>query len=188
VDALPTEVDGCRELRLAPAHDQRGSFLKVFAADAFAALGIDLPVAEIFLSRSKTGVVRGLHYQRPPADVAKLVWCLDGEVVDVVVDLRDGSPTRHRHAVVHLSSERANAVFVPEGCAHGFLVTRGEAVVGYAQSGPHDPVLEAGVLWSSAGIEWPVDPDVLQGVILSERDAAFPTLAELQPDASTGGS
>lgn len=167
------------ELRFSLAADHRGSFLKVFAEGAFDELGLGLHVAEVFFSRSATGVVRGLHFQRPPADVAKLVWCLAGEVVDAVVDLRPGSPTRHQHTLVRLTADAANAVYVPEGCAHGFLVTQGEALVAYAQSGPHDPVLEGGVLWSSAGIAWPVGPEQLREVVLSDRDAGFPTLADL---------
>lgn len=179
METRATGVEGCVELRLQPVADRRGSFLKVLHGDTLRSLGLDLAVEEIFFSRSAAGVVRGLHFQRPPADVAKLVWCLDGEVVDAVVDLRPGSPTFRRHAVVRLSPEAANAVYVPQGCAHGFLVTRGEALVGYAQSGLHDPVLEGGVLWSSAGVDWGVDATVLDSVILSDRDAGFPTLDEL---------
>jgi len=182
VKAIPTTVTGCLELELTPASDKRGSFLKVLQGETLRALGLDLGVEEIFFSRSVTGVVRGLHFQRPPADVAKLVWCLAGEVVDAVVDLRPDSPTYRRHAVVVLSPAAANAVYVPHGCAHGFLVTGGEALVGYAQSGPHDPVLEGGVLWSSAAIEWGVDPALVDSVLLSDRDAGFPPLDDL--DAS----
>jgi dTDP-4-dehydrorhamnose 3,5-epimerase len=187
MEAVETAVEGCVELRQAPVVDRRGSFLKVFAEEAFDGLGLSFDVAEIFFSRSATGVVRGLHFQRPPADVAKLVWCLSGEVVDAVVDLREGSPTHHRHAVVRLSADRANAVYVPEGCAHGFLVTEGEALVAYAQSGAHDPVLEGGVLWSSAGVDWGLPTEQLEGVILSDRDASFPTLAELSGSGEPGG-
>jgi dTDP-4-dehydrorhamnose 3,5-epimerase len=187
VDARPTPVEGCLELRLEPVADRRGSFVKVLHGATLRSLGLDLPVEEVFFSRSATGVVRGLHFQRPPADVAKLVWCLAGEVVDAVVDLRPGSPTFRRHAVVRLSPEAANAVYVPHGCAHGFLVTRGEALVGYAQSGLHDPVREGGVRWSSAGIDWGVDPALLAAAVLSDRDAAFPDLDDLDVSAFAAG-
>jgi dTDP-4-dehydrorhamnose 3,5-epimerase len=173
VEARATAVDGCYELRLDPKADDRGDFVKAFRAGAFAELGLAFAVREIFWSRSRTGVVRGLHFQAPPADVAKLVCCLEGDAFDVVVDLRVGSPTCGRHAVVVLSPEEANAVFVPEGCAHGFLVTRGDALVLYAQSGEWDPVHEGGVLWSSVDAGWPVTP---RDVVVSERDAAFPPL------------
>lgn len=177
VRAVPTPVLGCHQILLEPSSDRRGSFLKSFQASAFAELGISFEIRELFTSRSKTGVVRGLHFQRPPADAAKLVCCLDGAVLDAVVDLRVDSPTFGRHCLVELTPELANAVYVPTGCAHGFLVTHGEALVLYAQSGEHDAELEGGVLWSSARIAWPVDPDD-GSVIVSDRDAGFPRLAE----------
>lgn len=169
--AVPTAVTGCRELRLDPVSDRRGSFLKLFRASTFADVGIAFEVRELFVSRSHRGVLRGLHYQGPGADVAKIVYCLEGTITDAVVDLRVGSPTYRDHCVVELDADRANAVYVPKGCAHGFLVTSDEAMVAYAQTGEHDPVREGGVLWSSAGIAWPVtDP------VLSDRDAAFVAL------------
>jgi len=129
MDVRTTAVDGCRELQLDPAADRRGSFLKLFQASRFVADGCALDVREVFVSRSHRNVVRGLHFQAPPADVAKLVCCLDGAVLDAVVDLRVGSPTYGRHALRELSAAAANAVYVPEGCAHGFLVTSPEALV-----------------------------------------------------------
>lgn len=174
-----TAVAGCLELRLQPSTDRRGSFLKLFHQGAFAELGIELDIRELFISRSRMGVVRGLHFQRPPADVAKLVCCLEGRVIDAVVDLRVDSPTFRRHCVVELAAEAANSVYVPKGCAHGFLVARGEALVAYAQSGEHDPDHEGGVLWSSAGIDWSADPDLLHQVVLSDRDAGFLPLDQL---------
>lgn len=175
-EIVEREVTGCRELRLPRFTDARGEFVKLFRAGGFEDHGLDLDVREVFWSRSAPGVIRGLHYQAPPADVAKLVCCLEGEVFDVVLDLRVGSPSFGRHCCAYLSPARANALYVPHGCAHGFLATRGEALVLYAQSGEHDAVLEGGVSWSSAGIDWPVDR---AAVVVSARDAAFPTLAEL---------
>jgi dTDP-4-dehydrorhamnose 3,5-epimerase len=154
--------------------------MKLFHRDTFAALGLDLSIQELFVSRSAPGVVRGLHFQRPPADVTKLVCCLEGEVLDVVVDLRVDSPTYRRHTMVTLSSSAANAVFVPKGCAHGFLVTKAESLLAYAQSGQHDAVLEGGILWSSAGVEWPVAAEVLRNVVLSDRDGTFPALDQFE--------
>jgi dTDP-4-dehydrorhamnose 3,5-epimerase len=119
-------------------------------------------------------VVRGLHFQRPPADVSKLVTCLEGTVLDAVVDLRVDSPTYGAHCLVELSPGAANAVYVPTGCAHGFLVTGDDdALVLYAQSGEHDPELEGGIRWSGAGIAWPA-----ADAILSDRDAGFEALDE----------
>jgi dTDP-4-dehydrorhamnose 3,5-epimerase len=175
MELRPAAVEGCHELQLDPRPDHRGDFLKAFQATTFSDLGLDFEVRELFWSRSHLHVVRGLHFQAPPADVAKLVCCLDGAVLDVVVDLRVGSPTYRAHAVVPLSARAANAVFVPLGCAHGFLVTDGDALVLYAQSGEWDGEREGGILWSSAGVDWGVDP---AQVMVSDRDAAFPGLDE----------
>jgi dTDP-4-dehydrorhamnose 3,5-epimerase len=172
METVATALPGCVELRQHVAADRRGSFRKVFQSSAFRDAGFELEVAEIFLSRSRAGVVRGLHFQRPPADVAKLVWCVEGSVVDAVVDLRTDSPTYGRHVTVALGE--ANAVFVPLGCAHGFYVPEGEAVVAYAQSGEHDAELEGGILWSSADIDWPIGSEP----VLSDRDAEFVALAD----------
>jgi dTDP-4-dehydrorhamnose 3,5-epimerase len=173
VEVRATAVDGCCELRLEPAEDRRGDFVKLFHASTFADHGLPFAVREIFWSRSHTGVVRGMHFQAPPSDVAKLVCCLEGAVLDVVVDLRAGSPTYQQHASVTLSPTEANAMFVPEGCAHGFLVTEGEALVIYAQSGEWDGAREGGVLWSSVDVDWPIAPDQ---AVVSDRDAGFPSL------------
>jgi dTDP-4-dehydrorhamnose 3,5-epimerase len=183
---VPTAVDGCVELRLEPSSDRRGSFLKLFHRDTFEALGLDFAIEELFFSRSVAGVVRGLHFQRPPADVAKLVSCLEGAVLDAVVDLRVDSPSYGRHCLINLSAKEANAVYVPKGCAHGFLVTEPDALMAYAQSGQHDAGLEGGLLWSSAGIDWPVPPG---RAVLSDRDAGFPSLAAFSsPFTMAGGA
>ena len=183
VGAVPLAISGCHELELTPSSDRRGSFWKIFQSSMFAELGLPFDVRELFVSRSHRGVIRGLHYQAPPADVAKVVCCLEGEVLDAVVDLRVGSPTYAQSCVVELSASRANAVFVPPGCAHGFLVTGDDALVAYLQSGEHDAALEGGVLWSSVRIDWPVEIP-----ILSDRDASFPPLeAFASPFRFVGG-
>lgn len=174
-EAWPTAVEGCLELRLKPIADRRGDFVKLFQTSAFAALGLDVRIDELFVSRSHHGVVRGLHFQRPPAEVAKVVTCLSGAVTDAVVDLRTDSPTYGRHCTIELSADSANAMYVPEGCAHGFLVTSEDALVAYAQTGEHSAELEGGILWSAAGIDWGVDPEA---VVLSDRDAHFPSLGD----------
>ena len=176
MERRPTPVEGCHELWLDPKPDRRGEFLKLFHATTFSDLGLHFEVRELFWSRSHADVVRGLHFQAPPADVAKLVCCLDGSVLDVVVDLRVGSPTYHAHCVLPLSATAANAVFVPEGCAHGFLVTGGDALVLYAQSGEWDGEREGGILWSSVDVDWPIEAG---RAVVSDRDAAFPRLDEL---------
>jgi len=158
-----------------PFHpDARGGFGKPFSAAALAAVLPGFEVAEMFWSRSAPGVVRGLHFQRPPTAVAKLVFVTQGRIRDVVLDLRADSPTYRRHAVVELD-ESSGAVFVPVGCAHGFEVLDGPATTCYLQGGAFDPATDAGVRWDSAGIEWATAEPVL-----SDRDRALPTLDAIE--------
>jgi dTDP-4-dehydrorhamnose 3,5-epimerase len=182
VEARPLTVVGAHELVFELATDRRGTLVKLFQSSTFAGAGLPFEVAELFVSRSRRGVLRGLHFQAPPADVAKVVACIEGSVLDAVVDLRENSPTYRQHTVLELSAARANAVYVPHGCAHGFLVTSDDALVAYLQSGEYDPTREGGVLWSSAGIQWGADEPVL-----SERDRGFPGLLELESPFPSGG-
>jgi dTDP-4-dehydrorhamnose 3,5-epimerase len=175
VDTRPTSIPGCVELELPASLDRRGDFVKAYQASAFEAVGLDLPIREIYLSRSARGVVRGLHFQLPPHDIAKLVWCPRGTLFDAVVDLRAGSPAFGAHCVVELSDERHNALFVPKGCAHGFAACSEDAIVAYAVDGEFDADCDAGIRWDSAGIAWPVtDP------VLSDRDAGLPRLEDFE--------
>ena len=152
--------------------DRRGAFAKPFAPGLLDELDPTFSVAEIFWSTSGRGVVRGMHYQRPPASVAKLVWCTSGRILDVVVDLRPASFGRTFAA--ELRAEEGTAMFVPHGCAHGFLALE-DATVVYAQSGPFSGEHDAGVHWRSIDVEWP-ELDVAP--ILSDRDEAHPPLRD----------
>ncbi len=180
----PTDIPGLLEVALTPRPDARGLFLKQFHRDLFAQQGVEVDVAEVYTTRSERGVLRGLHFQTPPHDHVKLVSALEGEVLDAVVDLRRGSPTFGQARTFILSAERSNLLAIPRGCAHGFLA-RTPATLLYLVSTPYAPEHDAGVLWSSAGIDWPLEGPPL----LSERDQGFPSLAEydspftLQPDA-----
>lgn len=165
-----SRLHGCLELRPAAHRDDRGSFAKTFHASTFASLGLETEWKEHFYSVSARGVVRGLHFQVPPAAHAKLVCCLAGEVLDVVVDVRAGSPTFGEFEAFHLTADDMSAVFVPEGAAHGFAALTDGAVVAYAVSREHDPACDTGLRWDSvSGIPWP-----FEAPIVSPRDAALP--------------
>lgn len=168
----PSAIPGCARLDLFRAEDDRGGFVKLFERSTFAAAGLDPDVAEAFCSTSRRGVVRGLHFQLPPADHAKTVTVLSGRVLDVVVDLRTDSPTYGRHARFDLD-EAGAGVHIPVGCAHGFQALTDEATMVYLVSTEHSPEHDTGVRWDSAGIEWPLPPTVI-----SDRDRALPPLAE----------
>ena len=168
-----TSIPGCLEVSPRIISDERGRFVKVFHAEAFAIHGLQTIYSEEYYSKSVQGVIRGLHFQKPPMDHAKLVYCVEGRVQDVALDLRRGSPSYGRYELFELSAERANMVYLPQGIAHGFCVLSDAATLIYKVSTVYSVEHDAGVLWSSANIPWSVaDP------ILSARDQAHPPLAD----------
>lgn len=173
VEKVETTIPGCFELRPRVAADARGSFVKTFHRDTFAGLGLCTDWAEQFYSMSRRNVLRGLHFQLPPHDHAKLVYCPEGEVLDVGVDLRTGSPSYGQHIAIHLSSEAGNMLYLPAGLAHGFVALSEQALMVYNVSSVYAPAHDTGIRWDSCGIDWPVaDP------LVSDRDQQFPTLAD----------
>jgi dTDP-4-dehydrorhamnose 3,5-epimerase len=169
----PLGLPGCHEILPTVARDRRGSFVKTFHREAFAAAGLAHDFAEEYYSVSRQGVLRGLHFQVPPRDHAKLVYCVAGSVLDALLDLRRGSPTYGEHRLVTLSSRRRNLVYVAPGLAHGFYVTSRSATLVYKTTTVHAPDCDRGVRWDSAGIPWPDREPVL-----SDRDRGFPALAD----------
>lgn len=176
MDITPTCISGAWEIR-APVHrDPRGSFAKSFHAEAFSAHGLNTVWRELFTSTSARGVLRGLHFQIPPADQAKLVSCVAGRVWDVAVDLRRSSPTFGQHVARELSAANGLHLYLARGLAHGFLALDEGSVVSYAVETAHDPTCDRGVRWDSCGIPWP-----LNGLpTISARDAALPALASFE--------
>ncbi|WP_230971265.1 dTDP-4-dehydrorhamnose 3,5-epimerase family protein [Nitrogeniibacter aestuarii] len=169
----PTALPGCVELTLPRSEDTRGRFLKLFHRDAFAAMGLDPGVAEVFCTTSHRHVIRGLHFQRPPHAHAKLVACIDGAVQDVALDLRRDSPGYGQHIAVSLSADAGNALYLPSGLAHGFCVLSDSATMIYLTTTEHAPEHDAGIAWDSAGVAWATDEPTL-----SARDRAHPRLAD----------
>ena len=166
-----TTLAGCIELLPQRLEDERGRFLKVFNRDAFSALSMPVEFAEVYYSVSKRGVIRGLHFQTPPAEHAKLVYCTAGKVQDAVVDLRVGSPTFGHCAVLELSAAEANMLFIPPGIAHGFGVLSETATMVYHVTSQYSKEHDEGILWSSAGIPWSIESPVL-----SPRDRIHPAM------------
>ena len=169
----PTSIPGVFLVRSRLAKDPRGSFLKLFHEPSFAAAGLRTDWRESYCSSSVGGVVRGMHFQTPPADHAKLVFCLDGEVLDVVLDLRRGSPTQGQAASFALSGDEGVGVYIPSGCANGFVGLSERSTMLYMVTSAHSAEHDLGVAWDSFGFEWPVtDP------ILSDRDSRHPRLED----------
>lgn len=152
--------------------DARGSFAEYHRRSVFAAHGIADTFVQDNYSRARRGVLRGLHYQKPPAAQAKLVTVVDGEIFDVAVDIRQGSPTFGRCVGIRLSP--GTLLYVPTGFAHGFCALSAEATMVYKTTAEYAPELDCGIRWNdpAIGIAWPVtDP------VLSDKDRRLPTLA-----------
>ncbi|HEY8803663.1 MAG TPA: dTDP-4-dehydrorhamnose 3,5-epimerase [Clostridium sp.] len=149
--------------------DNRGYFMETYNYDEFKEAGLDMVFVQDNESKSKKGVLRGLHFQREYSQ-GKLVRVLSGEVFDVAVDLRKGSETYGKWQGVLLSGENKRQFYVPEGFAHGFLVTSEEAEFVYKCTNLYHPEVEGSIAWddSDIGVEWPLDN--IAEVLLSEKD------------------
>lgn len=169
----PTPIPGCFVIAPTMFEDERGRFVKVFHESQFAEHGLVASYAEEYYSVSRNGVLRGMHFQRPPFDHVKVVLCTAGRVLDAVVDLRRGSPTYGGHISVELSAARGNMLYIPRGLAHGFFVPDGEATLVYKVETVHAPTHDAGIAWNDCGVVWPTT-----NPILSPRDRGFRGLSE----------
>jgi len=159
--------------------DHRGFFSEVWSELRFAEAGIGTRFVQDNVSVSRTkGVLRGLHFQLPPAAQAKLVRVARGAIFDVAVDVRPRSPTFKRWAGALLSAEKWNQLFIPEGFAHGFIALEDETEVNYKVSTPYSPEHERSIRWNdpSIGIEWPFEGHP----VLSEKDERAPLLADVE--------
>ncbi|HEX8326019.1 MAG TPA: dTDP-4-dehydrorhamnose 3,5-epimerase [Hymenobacter sp.] len=158
--------------------DPRGLFYETYSARLMQEMGLpaDLDWVQDNQSKSQPGVLRGLHFQRPPHAQAKLVRVAQGRVLDVVVDIRRDSPTYGQHAKVELSAAQGNILFVPSGFAHGFVALEEETLFLYKCSNYYAPSSEGGLLWNdpALGIDWGV-----ADALISPKDAVLPTLANL---------
>jgi dTDP-4-dehydrorhamnose 3,5-epimerase len=173
----PLGIDGAWVYAPQVHGDDRGSFAEVFRGAEFAAdLGYRLDVAQVNCSVSRRGVIRGIHYADVPPGQAKYVTCVAGAILDVVVDLRAGSPTFGTWETVQLDAATRRAVFLAEGLGHAFMALTDAATALYLCSTPYAPGREHGIdpLDPSIGIAWPLD----MAPVLSEKDAAAPTLNE----------
>ena len=164
--------------------DPRGFFSEVWSHRSLAAHGIETPFVQDNHSLSReAGVVRGLHFQRPPWAQGKLVRVVRGAILDIAVDLREGSATFGRHVAMELSAANWRQLWVPRGFAHGFATLEPDTEVLYKVDAYYDRDADAGILWNdpALGIDWPAaDP------ILSAKDRTAPRLAEIDPPFPAG--
>jgi dTDP-4-dehydrorhamnose 3,5-epimerase len=172
---LETRLDGVVLVEPEVHGDERGFLVETYSAPGWREAGIDVEFVQDNHSRSRAGILRGLHFQTSPGQ-AKLVRCLRGRIWDVAVDLRRDSPTYRRWEGHELDDQRHRQIFVPVGFAHGFCVLSDEADVAYKLSSLYDPETEAGIAWDDpdVGVEWPItEPE------LSDRDRSAPRLADV---------
>jgi len=178
--AHPTKLPGALLLEPRVFPDERGFFCETYRASELAEHGITDEFVQDNHSRSSRGVLRGLHFA-VGTGTAKLVRCARGEIVDVIVDLRRGSPTYARWEAHELSDVNMHVLYVPAGFGHGFCVISETADVIYKQSAYYDPEIERAIAWDDPeiGVDWPLSADE---VSVSERDAAAPRLADVAAD------
>ncbi|HTO99673.1 MAG TPA: dTDP-4-dehydrorhamnose 3,5-epimerase [Myxococcales bacterium] len=175
-----TALAGAWLIELERHADERGFFARSFCEQEFGAHGLPVRFPQCNVSRNRLeGTLRGMHYNAAPHREAKLVRCTAGAIRDVIVDLRRGSPTRFQSLAVELTAEGGDALFVPEGFAHGFLTLAGESEVFYMMSRAYVPGAARGLRWNDPrlAIRWGREPRVLSG-----KDAAWPDFDEASFD------
>jgi dTDP-4-dehydrorhamnose 3,5-epimerase len=177
-EAADLPLAGAFLLKPSAFEDERGAFHKIFTEPLLAGKGVSTRFSEEFVSISKKGVVRGLHYQRAEFSQARLVWCPRGKAFDVIVDLRKSSKTFGKWSSSILSGKNMHALYVPRGFAHGFLALSANTVMVYQADNAHSPQNERGIIYSdpALGIKWPAAGKVT----LSGKDSKWPPFGQCE--------
>lgn len=172
-----TKLKGALSIELEPIKDNRGLFSMNFSEKEFKKRGINFHIVQMNMSHNKKcGTLRGMHFQKPPHAQAKLLYCIQGSIYDVIIDLRPESPTYKQWTSVELraegktAGESYNMIYVPAGFAHGFQTLEDDTVIVYHMSDYYHPECEGGVRWNDEAfnIRWPVDK-----ITMSEKDKAY---------------
>tara|TARA_B110000003_G_scaffold174133_1_gene173740 strand:+ start:366 stop:920 length:555 start_codon:yes stop_codon:yes gene_type:complete len=176
---VKTKIEGLIILEPTVFGDIRGYFLESFNQDQFEEIVGKVSFVQDNESKSSKGVLRGLHFQKPPFDQAKLVRCIEGKVLDVAVDLRNGSKTYGQHIAIELSGENKKQLFVPRGFAHGFLVLSESAIFTYKVDNVYAPDYDSGIYWndSTLNIPWGVDKSE---ILVSKKDSKLSFFSEFK--------
>ena len=172
---IKTDIEGVVIIEPQLFGDSRGYFMESYSERDFARLVAPVRFVQDNESRSRYGVVRGLHYQREPYSQSKLVRCLEGRVLDVAVDIRPESPTYGKYVAVELSADNHRQLFIPKGFAHGFAVLSKEALFAYKCDEFYHPEAECGIAWDdpTLSIDWGL---AKEDIILSEKDKGYNNL------------
>jgi dTDP-4-dehydrorhamnose 3,5-epimerase len=167
--------NGAKLITLPSSEDARGSFVKTYHETALAKHGIHFSLKESYFSFSKKDVIRGMHFQLPPHDHSKIVFCPQGAIMDVILDLRKDSPTYRQYSTYQLSAENHHALFIPEGFAHGFKSLSDDALTYYLVSSEYSQPHDTGIRYDTIGLDWQV-----AAPILSARDLSFGPLDKFE--------
>ena len=178
---IETSIEGVYIIEPKVYGDNRGYFMETYSDKEFAEIGLNYNFVQDNQSKSRKGVLRGLHFQKENTQ-AKLVRCIKGEVFDVAVDLRPGSETYGKWEGVILSEENKKMFMIPRGFAHGFLVLSEEAEFTYKCDDIYNPNAEGGLAWNDkdVNIDWPLGDMKIGDLLTSEKDAKWPSLEELR--------
>ena len=172
---LETKISGVYEIDFFHAEDMRGSFVKTYHKKILEDHGLTGDFHESFYSTNQRGVVRGMHFQFPPHEHAKIVYCTSGRLTDVILDIRIGSPTFGQWAEIELTGSNHKGIYIPVGMAHGFVVLEDNTTMVYLTSTMHNPDADAGIHIKSFGYNWPVESP-----ICSVRDLEFPDFKSME--------
>jgi len=170
-----TPLQGALVLNMPAVTDHRGLFVKTFHHTAFEHAGISFRLRESYFSLSARNVIRGMHFQLPPHQHSKIVFCPQGAILDVIIDLRLESPTYGQYAAQELSADNYKAMYVPEGFAHGFKALTDNAMTYYLVSSEYSREHDTGIRYDSFGFDWQVAHPVL-----SPRDLSFGALDDFE--------
>jgi len=175
INKVKTGLPGCYKLIPEVFQDKRGIFVKTFQSNNFLKLNLETDFREEYYSVSYKRVLRGLHFQMPPYDHVKVVYCVLGEVTDAVVDLRVGSPAYGKYHLFELNDKEPVFIYIPKGMAHGFYVTSETAIMMYKVSTVYSSEHDSGIRWNSLNIPWTdMNP------VISSRDSAFISFKSLE--------
>ena len=175
IESILEPFSGLHVLKPTPFFDKRGSFVKTFEENIFRQIGIKFNPVEEFYSSSSKDVIRGIHFQVPPKAHQKLVYCIKGRILDVIIDLRKSSPTFGEFFSHELTEQNREMIFIPIGFGHGFLSLEENSIMIYKTSCAYSPENDFGIHWNSIDFNWNIESP-----IVSERDNQFTSLIIIQ--------
>lgn len=169
MNLIETKISGCYEVQPIIFNDSRGKFVKTYHQEIFAQNNLNTRWVEEYFSISHKDVIRGMHFQLPPFSHEKLVYCTYGAVMDIVIDLRELSPSYKQHIKINLSSDKGNMLYIPKGCAHGFKSLQDNTIMMYKVATVYNQDCDCGIAWDSCGIDWELEAEP----VISSRDSSF---------------